>query len=113
MKSIRTFTEQMQDETVPDAIDKALEEAGLMIVLGFGFHQQNMQLFVPSYTDRWRPRLSSVICTMRGLHGENQQAIKDRMGGQGLRISVAPKLLDMTSAELMSKLRLSISMAAA
>ena len=112
MKSIRTFNEQMQDETVPAAIDKAVEEAELMVVLGFGFHQQNMQLFVPGYTDRWRPRLGSVVCTMLGIHGENSQAIKERMG-HGLRIAVAPKLLAMTSGELMSQLRLSISMAAA
>jgi hypothetical protein len=43
-------------EAVPNAIDKALEEAELIVVLGFAFHQQNMQLFAPSYTATWRPR---------------------------------------------------------
>jgi hypothetical protein len=114
MKNIRTFTEQIDGSPVLAEINKAFDEADLLIILGFGFHQQNMKLFVPDYGDpsRWRPRLASLIATVFGLDDKNHDALCRHMRGP-LRIEAAPMLVNMNCGDAMSKLRLSISMAAA
>ena len=44
--SIRTYTEQLHTE-LRAKIDEALSNAELIVILGFGFHSQNLELFKP------------------------------------------------------------------
>jgi hypothetical protein len=53
MSNIRTFTDQIEGSPVLGDINKPLEDAQLLVILGFGFHQQNMQLFTAGYDDHW------------------------------------------------------------
>lgn len=43
-QGIRTFTEQLVDETALSGIKSALEDADRIIFLGFAFHRQNLKL---------------------------------------------------------------------
>jgi hypothetical protein len=47
-KSIRTFTEQNLSSDVGSEIQNVIQNARVIVVLGFGFHQQNMQLLSAS-----------------------------------------------------------------
>ncbi len=44
---IRTFTEQSEDEELSNSIKKAINDAKLLIFLGFAFHDQNIELLIP------------------------------------------------------------------
>jgi hypothetical protein len=108
MKSIRTFTEQIEGSPILDDIRKALDEAQLMIILGFGFHPQNMQLFDAKHNRN----AGSPIVTVFNLDERNYEAIAARLKGSA-KIIADPLWLNLKCAEAMSKLRLRILMAAA
>jgi len=45
---IKTYTEQVNDTKITDAISEKVEEAQTMVFLGFAYHDQNMQLLKPA-----------------------------------------------------------------
>jgi hypothetical protein len=112
MKNIRTFTEQTEGSPVLGEIAKALEEAQLMIILGFGFHQQNMELFNAGYNDRTRGNVVLLLATVLDLDERNYDAIGERLK-HGAKIGAEPLFVNMRSGDAMSKLRPKISMGAA
>jgi hypothetical protein len=110
--NIRTFTEQIQEETVHSSIEEALENAIIVVYLGFGFHQQNLRLLKPPTSRVWRP-VHLLIATTFGMDERNYPAITDYLHSE-LRISPSSSILNpWKAAELLEKLRTTISMAAA
>lgn len=47
-RSLRTFTEQVEDDTALQAMRLAVSEADRIVFLGFGFHRQNVALIASS-----------------------------------------------------------------
>jgi hypothetical protein len=45
---IRTFTEQIADDSLQTTIHDRISNAETLLFLGFSFHEQNMQLIRPS-----------------------------------------------------------------
>jgi hypothetical protein len=59
---IRTFTEQLEDPELQEAIATATTEADRVVFLGFGFHRQNVELLKPR---AWNGR--TMIGTVHGM----------------------------------------------
>jgi hypothetical protein len=110
--NIRTFTEQVDEKTVDNPIEEALDSAHLVIFLGFGFHQQNMDLLRMrvARTNARRPMITAVLATTMGVDQRNDPAIEARLGALGLS---KPMLVSCKAADLLVNLRLTITMAAA
>jgi hypothetical protein len=106
---IRTFTEAHQ-ENVKVQINQALDQSELVVVLGFGFHSQNMALFSPS-NQATRSRGPALFVTAKDIHPENLGAIRGALQRDFLTTRIL--LLDMTAHEILSSLRPSIAAAAA
>jgi hypothetical protein len=68
-KRIRTYTEQV-DTTMPERIGAALDACDLILVLGFGFHQQNMILMEHAASKRVRKR-RPTFATVKGIDEGN------------------------------------------
>jgi hypothetical protein len=66
------FTEQTYDG-VPQRIDEAIRAADLVLILGFGFHQQNMDLLKPGLGAATRAYPRSIIASMFGIDDESTQ----------------------------------------
>jgi hypothetical protein len=109
--NIRTFTEQIREPDLLSSIGGALDTASLVIFLGFGFHQQNMELLKPLIPNTNRPRVGMVIATSKGIDEKNNTAIQFRFEQLGL--GGRHMLVQCTAAELMDQLRPAISMAVA
>ncbi|HZP68729.1 MAG TPA: hypothetical protein VFB29_02190 [Pseudolabrys sp.] len=107
---IRTFTEQISGPNIASIIDAEFSEAELVIFLGFGFHQQNMELLEPIAASS-RKKVRAVFATMYRIDERNYSAIEARLNDR-LALSPKPTLVDLTSFQLLSKLRMSISMLA-
>ena len=102
---IRTFTEAHQ-ENLQTQITETLDHSKLVIILGFGFHQQNMALL-----KRFdKARAASVFATAKHIHKENLNYIRSSLM-HAFNAAVAT-VLDMTANELLSELRPSILAAA-
>jgi hypothetical protein len=109
--NIRTFTEQIEGDTIPRSINEVLENAHLVIFLGFGFHEQNMRLLEPKTPGTYRPSVGVVIGTTKGIDNKNNTAIENFMRNRlGL---LNPTLVSCKAEELLMQLRPTISMAAA
>src|SRR5262249_32598651 len=67
VNNLRTFTEQISEETLLPSIDAVLDAAHLVIFLGFGFHQQNMKLFKPLTLGTRRPNVLAIMATTKGI----------------------------------------------
>jgi hypothetical protein len=110
-KNIRTFTEQIEGETIPRAIDDAFECASVFIFLGFGFHPQNLELLKPfTPTGSFRPKATHVFATTFGIDPLNDFAIASHLR-QDLRLPNNPTLVPCQAGELLINLRPTIGMA--
>jgi hypothetical protein len=100
---IRTYTEQnaLHDS---EKVERALKAAELVIFLGFGFHQQNMEVLAlkPSFA---RKQGLELLATIVGIHRENLESISSRLGKLLAVHPAAITLQDMRSAELLQELR--------
>jgi hypothetical protein len=109
-KNIRTFTEQVQEDTVFVSINQALANAEIAIFLGFGFHQQNMKLFEPP-TPGTQRQIHALMATTKGIDDKNHPAIMTRLLRLG--IIASPILVRCKAGELLIQLRPTIAMATA
>jgi hypothetical protein len=109
--NIRTFTEQIEGDTIRPSIDDALEKACVVICLGFGFHSQNLELMKRKDTDRWRPHVGHVSATTKGLNEGNYPTIKKFLN-RHLGLGPEPILNSCRAAELLRWYRPTIMMAA-
>jgi hypothetical protein len=73
MDGIRTFTEE-RSAGVMQQIDRALSDANVCLVLGFGFHVQNVEML--SCSRDYAP--NPIFMTVFGM-GQNVDAVTDRM----------------------------------
>lgn len=105
LTSIRTYTES---ESLHDSghLVSALQDAALIMFLGFGFHAQNLQLLQLS-----DPRSKRVMATVKKVHQANMIDIENALGST-LRVDAnrEVELYDMTAPEMLRDLRLKIMM---
>jgi hypothetical protein len=106
---IRTFTEQ-HAAGVREKIDRALNDAELILILGFGFHGQNFHLFDAPHDRPWEP-LRYIFATAHNIAGENYQLLRDRLAAK-LRSHALVQLLPKTARQMLVDLRPSIMDAA-
>jgi hypothetical protein len=105
---IRTYTEQLHTE-LRAKIDEALSNAELIVILGFGFHSQNLGLFKQMNDRAMGAR--RVFATARLIDKENYGVLADRLS-QNLRLNIPVQLLDKAAREMLRDLRLAIMAAA-
>jgi hypothetical protein len=103
-RGILTYTEQVHDAARVQKITNALHTAELIIVIGFGFHRQNLALLKASGNDR------PVFATAFEIGRDNYNVIENDIG-EGL-MSSRVGLFDEKGYEFMKKLRPTISAAA-
>jgi hypothetical protein len=106
---IRTYTEQCHTE-LRAQIDVALSNARLIVILGFGFHSRNVELFKVPFRDRGMGG-RRVFATVRGFVPENHGDLADTLK-EHLRTNLPVQLLDKTAFEMLRDLRLAIMAAA-
>lgn len=103
-KEIRAYTESDIDE-VRDEIRKSVEDAWVVIFLGFGFHEQNMKLFQLERSSSVR----QVFATTVGIDPLNYPSIDRRIrSALCLREGRTVELVAYESAKLLEMLRPSI-----
>jgi hypothetical protein len=105
IEGIRTYTEQHQQH-IPARIATALDQSELVILLGFGFHAQNMELLKPTNPARGMSG-RRAFATVMGIDQENHPSIRNKFlqcfGGASPTI-----LVDWPCWGLLTDLRLSI-----
>jgi len=100
---ILTYTEQVDHEKVRHEIGQALDDAELVIFVGFGFHQQNMALL------KTKPRKRQVYATAYRIDKDNHEIF---MSGLAEHANSTVRFFDRTGYDLLSALRPSIMSAA-
>ena len=105
---IRTYTEQ-HESAIPGEIDKALSNCHVAILIGFGFHQANMNLFKP-LTLRAGSATRTVFATAHGIDPFSHSVLRQQLIGSFATSDV--QLLQRTGHSLLSDLRRSILTAA-
>lgn len=95
-KSIKTFTEGQDDESVIEPIMKVMSEAQTLVFLGFAFHDQNLTLISPNKTS-----ISRTYGTSRGISNNNTFEIIST-----LQAMLGYELVDPSIAEVAHKIHL-------
>ncbi len=106
-EKIRTYTERSQYDLVAQ-IDRLINQSKLVIIIGFGFHEQNLSLFDPIGGKRHENR--DVWATVSGIHDENHQLIRDSLKRRISKRNM-PRLFPWKANEFFSQLRPSIAAA--
>jgi hypothetical protein len=106
-EKLRTYTEQKVDGSLVQEVASALHDASLLVVLGFGFHEQNLQLLKQENTSS----INACYCTVAGIDNKNHDLLQYRLRNV-LQSPAMPQLLNMRAGELLQKLRPSIAVAA-
>jgi hypothetical protein len=105
LNGIRTFTEERSSGVVQQ-IDRALRDAQVCLVLGFGFHVQNIEML--STTSRhYAP--NAIFMTVYGME-ENRDAVTGKMK-EALKSTNEPTVSSTVARGLMHQLKPSISLA--
>lgn len=84
---IRTYTEGIRDES--GDIAKTLESAKIIVSLGFGFHQQNLDLLQRNHKSS---QLSMVLATSYAIDSANYPAIVKRLASN---IRFSPNFVEL------------------
>ncbi len=81
-QEIRTYTEQLEDNRVLNEIKEAVSWAERLIIIGFGFHEQNMRILDPvSKVNRL------VYATAQGISGTDMGVVHNQITSHGLGLS--------------------------
>jgi hypothetical protein len=106
---IRTYTESevLHDK---EQLQRILTDASMCIFLGFGFHQQNMDLLSLPKTLGVRDT-SRVLATVYKVHPANLPELRTAMTNHLRVYGEGIELLSMTAPEILQQLRLKIMMA--
>jgi hypothetical protein len=101
--NIHTYTEQKLEETMRQEIEVAIASARLIVFLGFGFHQQNMEILKV----KDRAGAKQVIATVLGIDEENYVNIRPAISADLVCTSV-PQLLPRRAADLLLTMKSTI-----
>jgi hypothetical protein len=104
LNGIRTFTEE-RSSGVMQQIDRALRDTQVCLVLGFGFHVQNVDLL--STARGYAP--NPIFMTVHAM-GSNIEAVTDKMM-HTLKSSSRPTTMETVALGLMASLKTSIALA--
>ncbi len=104
-ESIRTFTEQIDDDDELAQIRRPIAEATKLVFLGFGFHHQNLQLLLP---DREK-QVKQIYGSGWGMSDTDIDHAKSRLSAfqraPGMTIDINPRL---KASEFLTQYRLII-----
>jgi hypothetical protein len=106
-KGIRTYTEQITGELLQQ-IQPTMERARLVIFLGFGYHQQNMNLLRAKSAEAWR----RAFGTVKGIEPENYETMEEAIAQITGLLSHKPKLLPWDAQKLLMDMRPALMAAA-
>jgi hypothetical protein len=101
---IRTYTESALHDK--QQLEQIVLNAGLFVILGFGFHPQNLDLLAVSQNVANRER-TRLMATVRGIHQANLDVLRSKLQG-ALRIGDLIELHSMTTPEMLQQLRMKI-----
>lgn len=104
---IRTYTEELGAPQISD-IKAAINQADAFVILGFGFHKQNIELLTIA-----PPREinnAAVFMTVYGIGSHNTNAVADTIQA-ALRTHLIPRYLSEEARQLMGQLNVSIALA--
>ena len=73
--SIRTFTEEMEDQTLRNQVRELVTNAETVVFLGFGFNDRNLELIRPAHDHR----IKRIFGTAYGESDSNSEVIRDAM----------------------------------
>lgn len=111
--NIRTFTEGVTETGIQEQISEMLERASAVIVLGFGYHTQNLSILKTRGYHGFSDTMQ-VFATVSGINEHNHTRIKHALAERfGLRAQNHPSCLPMRAAEMFNALRFSIAAAVA
>jgi len=78
---IRTFSENVDDQKFLSAVRTKIQDAEQVVFLGFGYHDQNMELITPTIAKADRtPRLRRVLATTCGLSKSDTEIVRGNIG---------------------------------
>jgi len=99
-KNIKTFTEQDAVDCRA-AITSAIEDASVLVFLGFGFHSQNVDLLKIEKINK----KVKTLATVKGIHDENLPSMRARLTANiGVRDEHI-KMLSMGASDMLRELR--------
>ena len=96
---ILTYTEQVDHKSVRLEIEKAFEDAKLVIFIGFGFHQQNMTLL------KTKPQKRTIFATAYQIDEDNHEIFSSGIADP---THSTVRFFNRTGYDLLSALRPSI-----
>lgn len=94
---IRTYADQMSGDSAAKAISGFMNDAEVLVFLGFAFHPQNLDLL----HIRERRHNPLIIGTAYGVSQYNRQRYVENLTSRYSPSGTAPQLADMTCAQLM------------
>lgn len=104
-QNIRTFTEQAIAHDIKTKIQAAIKQSRIIVILGFGFHQQNMSILSSDKPDGKR-----IFATVHNIDKENHENLARNIVRtfQHNDITRPPQLLDRLCYKLLQTMKLSI-----
>jgi hypothetical protein len=95
---------EIQYPTIRSKITSALREADVVVFLGFGFHEQNMDLLRGAEIGKG----TLIFATAYGIHEENFPYLKQRILDMFNNPSEIPFIVPWKASEMLSRMRSSI-----
>jgi len=111
-KNIRTFTEPAATAHDHAAIKFALKQASTVVILGYGFHEQNNQILNigHEYQGSNQKRCFATVFEVDDHnHLTIEQDLRSALGIHDLTLQGRPVLVDMKSKDLLKSLRPTLS----
>lgn len=105
MNRIRTYTEERSDPEISQ-IGRAVDHARVVLVLGFGYHNQNIEIL---RTNRAAWHVDTFM-TVQGIGVHNHQAVLQKMKS-ALNAIEHPQCLPVEAKSLMREFGTSIALA--
>jgi hypothetical protein len=105
---IRTYTEEVENPDIAQ-IQDAVAQGSLFVVIGFGFHRQNIKIMSPTNIPH-RPNVK-MLMTVLGIPEGNRPAIQREMQ-DAFRAKEEPEIFAIDGSGMLQALRSSISLAA-
>jgi hypothetical protein len=106
-RRIRTFTEEQDSEEIVK-VQYAIDNGHVFIILGFGFHAQNIEIISAKVRNAHPP--FPAFMTVLGVNGENLDVVADRMRA-ALRLQHGPKYSQTNAQGFLVQLHPAISLA--